>query len=931
MKKVLCFIFFSLHLSVCLFASEIIQNPTLVKGKLGNGLTYYIYPNSYPKGEAVYRLFIKSGSVNELESQKGLAHFLEHMAFNGSEHFPGNSLVRFLESRGAKFGKDLNAHTSFNETVYKLQLPVTDKAMVDSTLTILSDWAGGLLLDSVEIEDERGVIMSEWLSKTGPQADVNNALLLDLLNKSRFAERIVIGDTAVIKNFKRREILDYYRKWYNPNLMAVAVVGDVNPAEIEKLIQEKFGKLRGAKLPEKNYSIPDYAEQQARIIIHSSLAGVELNMMQLMPLARAVKNEKDYPDYLAALMLNRLMKARLNALSFDNPAYKKASIGMSDFLNTKRVLMSTVELDPAKIREGVGQFSAQLNQMFRYGFLKHEIEKQKRIYLNQMKRKVTSKSPQRSDDLMNEIYAEYFKGNVVTSSEEEYRLLKKYITRIDSASMVRMFRKLVRPEKTHFMMTSFSELTKVFPDSDSLLRYVNAVSKEPVKRYAKNLDQMPDELLESEPVAGTLVRQISIPEINAQELELSNGVKVIFKRSVTDKDKISLSAFRAGGAYALAPADYVTGLVAGNVVGLSGAGRFSREALSHFLAGNSASARFLIDKTRSGVVGGANLQDMETLFQLMYLKWTEPGLDTLVFNQTKEKSIQAYITANKTDETRFYEDFGRLLKEKDYTTRELTDTVINTELKIDRILPVYNSSFGKATGYSFVIMADCELNELMPYVLKYIGGLPAGDFAKTYVYDGGKVRTTAARLQRKAGDSPKAVVSLVFQQNNISQDLSVFNLQNQMLAEVLKMKLLKELREKLGMVYSFGVSSGATLYPSPLSRNTISFKCLPENVDTLITQTVKIIHEMEKLPQSFEPELNDVKANLIKTMLADRQKDSFWSTAIRNKIYNNESNWSFVSDYDDMVNSLSAEQLARLITLNFNTNKIIQSILIPKN
>jgi len=353
--------------------------------------------------------------------------------------------------------------------------------------------------------------------------------------------------------------------------------------------------------------------------------------------------------------------------------------------------------------------------------------------------------------------------------------------------------------------------------------------------------------------------------------------------------------------------------------------------LSHFLAGNSASARFLIDKTRSGVVGGANLQDVETLFQLMYLKWTEPGLDTLVFNQTKEKSIQAYITANKTDETRFYEDFGRLLKEKDYITRELTDTVINTELKIDRILPVYNNSFGKATGYTFVIMADCELNELMPYVLKYIGGLPAGDFAKTYVYDGGKVRTEAARLQRKAGDSPKAVVSLVFQQNEISQDLSVFNLQNQMLAEVLKMKLLKELREKLGMVYSVGVSSGATLYPSPLSRNTISFKCLPENVDTLISQTVKIILEMEKVPQSFEPELNDVKANLIKTMMADRQKDSFWSTMIRNKFYNNESNWSFVSDYDHMVNSLSAEQLARLITLNFNTNKIIQSILIPKN
>ncbi len=210
-------------------AQEIVQNPKLIKGTLDNGLTYYIFPNDFPKGKAVYRLFIKSGSVYETEEQKGLAHFLEHMAFNGTKHFPGNSLIQYLESKGAKFGRDLNAHTFYNETVYKLTLPSNSVGMVDTTLTILADWLDGLLLEEEEIDAERGVIMSEWLSKQRPEAEVNDALLMELMNNSRFSERKVIGDTAVIRNFEYSTLRNYYESWYQPNLAAIAIAGDVDP------------------------------------------------------------------------------------------------------------------------------------------------------------------------------------------------------------------------------------------------------------------------------------------------------------------------------------------------------------------------------------------------------------------------------------------------------------------------------------------------------------------------------------------------------------------------------------------------------------------------------------------------------------------------------------------------------------------------------
>lgn len=224
MKKFLWLIFIGLLLSPVVYgqSSEFLQyDKNLIVRKLDNGLTYYIYPNTNPKGEAVYRLFVKAGSVMEKENQRGLAHFLEHMAFNGSYHFPSDGMVRFLESKGAKFGKDLNAHTSFNETVYKLQLPSSNPQMVDSTLTILADWAGGLSIDSMQVEKERGVILSEWLSKRDAKRDSDTAFLLELLNSSHYSERMTIGDTAVIRNCKREDILDYYQTWYHPSLMAV--------------------------------------------------------------------------------------------------------------------------------------------------------------------------------------------------------------------------------------------------------------------------------------------------------------------------------------------------------------------------------------------------------------------------------------------------------------------------------------------------------------------------------------------------------------------------------------------------------------------------------------------------------------------------------------------------------------------------------------
>lgn len=913
-------------------AKEIERHPGLIEGRLSNGLTYYIFPNDYPKGEAVYRLFIKSGSIYEKESQKGLAHFLEHMAFNGSRHFPGSSLVRFLESKGARFGKDLNAHTSFNETVYKLQLPSNDPLVVDSTITILADWCGGLLLDSLEIEDERGVIMSEWLSKTGPKFDAQNALLMELLNNSRFSQRIVIGDTAVIRNFSHQELRDFYNEWYHPSMMAVAVTGDIDAKAVEKAIVEKFSGYYGKKKRLPDYIIPDYEEMNVKTVIHESFDKIELIGLQLMPLLPPVKKEKDYPAYLQRILLNRLFSLRLNALSFDHPAYDKASAGVSSFLNEKSVLITSVELQPNKVVSGAGQFLHHLEQMYRYGFVSAEIERIKKSYLASLERRAYSKAPVQSISLMNEIYFDFFTENAIVTPKEEFRLAQKFIEKIDSASLVRYMRETMDWDKTHFLLTSFETEGDETLLRDSIFTIISNIKTKTLRPYTKEIE-IRSELLDNIPSGGKIISKKQIPEVGIDELTLSNGARVFYKHSSEDRERVVLSGFRKGGLYALDSTYYVSGNYAAGIIGLSGAGSFSRDELSYFLAGNTASVRFLIDKTRSGISASSAPADVETLFQLLYLRWTQPRIDDSVFNQAKEKAIESYRNKNETGSEKFYDALSKLLQENNYTNRKLNDTIIDRELHADKALKVFNDTFAGAGSFTFVIISDLLLEELEPYIEIYLSGLPEGTPDMDY-----KIKRNLKPIHEKTvfeqhiGENPRASVSLIFQQEATGESPALNSLEDDLTKAVIRMKLLSTLREEMGMVYSVSVAASSTLYPSPVSRQTISFTTAGENVEVLIDRTLSELRKMAYEPDYFASELTDVKTNLKKEMELNKQKNAFWSSTIRNTIFNNEKEWRMVSDFNKIIQGITPAQIAGKIRERMvESESFVQAVLYPRD
>ncbi|TJZ62953.1 insulinase family protein [Sphingobacterium olei] len=902
---------------------------TLIKGKLKNGLTYYVRPNAYPTGEAVYRLFLKTGSLAEKEAQKGLAHFLEHMAFNGTKHFPGDSLVRFLELQGAKFGKDLNAHTSYNETVYKLQLPSKDTSLVDMTLTILADWAGGLTLDSVAVEKERKVIYSEWLSRKSGNEAVNDAFLNALFNGSRYADRKVIGDTAVILHAPAQQLRDYYNDWYNPGVMAVAVVGDIDAEWVTGRIKEKFGRIPVGKKKLKEWPIPNYRKNTFKQVISDGEKKAELNIIRLLNLPRPVRNKKEYKDYMEEGLLRMLLRKRWSDLSFDNPTYSKASVQSSGFLNTKQLLTANLVINPDKPDSSVIEFAMRIAQLAQYGFDKNEIATVKKSYEAQLKNKAESKRPTSSAVLMDELYDDFYKRQPVIAVQDEYNWYMKNVDRIDSVSLLRHFQQWYNPDKAYYLLTGYPQIEAKLPSEADILKWFKDAQRKKQPRYHKAMDLV-ENLIEDRPTPATVTHTEQRKAVNATEVKLSNGVNVIFRRPVLESDRVTVTGFRKGGLYTLDSADYVSGLYAGQIVALSGAGDLSRESLNHYLTGKSASVRFLIDKTRSGIAGSAENSDSETLFQLIYLKWTAPRLDQAIFAQVKEKAIDSYRHTNQTPAATFGRDLGYLLNGYDYITRELTDSVIERELLADRTLPVFDRAFGAANGFTFIVTGDPEDEHLQELVNTYIGGLPTGTVDTTYRYSR-HTRLVPATFEKYVGETAKASVWLSYQTTDIPMDHQTYELMNDAATAVLQSQLLKELREEMGMVYSVSVSGSATPYPDPLARTSIRFSCKPEDVDILIQTVQKRMLELVENPASIAATLEDVKSNLRKEMALNKQRDSFWSSYIRNSLFNNEGSLDFVSQYDTLVDRISVMDVADFVRTQIMQTPLIRAVLYPKS
>lgn len=911
------------------FGQPLKQSPKLVKGQLSNGFTYYIYQSDKDPGTSTLRLFLNAGSLQEEESQLGLAHFIEHMAFNGTKHYSKNDVITFLESKGVKFGADLNAHTSFDETIYKISINTKDEKNLEKSIDIMADWAFGVTFDQAEIDKERGVVIEEWRSKQGAENRLRDQYLPVLFNKSRYADRLPIGKVDVLKNFKRQTIVDFYEKWYRPDLMAIAIVTDIDPKKVEQYIKTEFNQYKAkSKAPRVFYDLPSHRDTLFSILTDKEARSIDFSFYHKIKSSGGVKTEQDFQQQQIKSFFNGLAKNRFSRVAQLQDNYKEGSFSISNIVLKNAMLAGGASLYHDQVTEGIESYLVELQRILRYGFTAEEIKKYKAEYVAAIKRGAKEEKSQ-AETYLNEMYGDFYQGSVMMEKSQRNTLALKYAQRIDSVMLHHFLKSKLTPNNMVVLLTAPEKDKALLPSESQVKAMFASVAKKQISPWTDAVE-IPNKLLEKEPMTGKVISEEQLAAIGVTKWNLSNGTTVYLKQTKEKKDYLTISGFRAGGMYALDSTQYVTAQFVKAVTGLSGAGKFSRKALTEYLTGNSASAVLVLSNNREGVVTNADWKDAKTMFQLMYLKWMFPNADKVTFDQAKRKALESIENAKLSPSYAYNQAISELLKGEEDFSSSITAERINKELSFDDIIPVFKSRFGSAKDFQFVVVGDFNLDSIKPMIAQYIGGLPGGNYSKEFKYNGPNGGDKAKDILMYAGKAPKSTVNIFYQSNDVTYDYPDIILQT-LLQEVLKVKLRLNLREENSGVYGVGVSVSATKIPSPLIRSRISFSCAPEAADFLTKQVQIELDKVANNPNYFLDDLNNIKLQQIDAYKKQYDKNLFWSSALRNQFYFGFKDFSYFNRYEEMVNGITPAQIAAYARKYIINQPGIKAVLMPEN
>lgn len=911
------------------FSQPLKQSTKLVKGKLSNGFTYYIYQSDKDPGTSNLRLFLNAGSLQEDESQLGLAHFIEHMAFNGTKHYSKNDVITFLESKGVKFGADLNAHTSFDETIYKISINTEDEKNLEKSIDIMADWAFGVTFDQAEIDKERGVVIEEWRSKQGAENRLRDQYLPVLFHNSRYADRLPIGKVDILKTFKRQTILDFYEKWYRPDLMAIAIVTDIDPKRVEQYIKTEFNQYKAkSKAPRVFYDLPSHRDTLFSILTDKEARSIDFSFYHKIKSFGGIKTEQDFQQQQIRSFFNGLAKNRFSRVAQLQDDYKEGSFSISNVVLKNAMLAGGASLYHDQVNGGIKSYLIELERILRYGFTTEEIKKYKAEYIAAINRAAKDEKSQ-AETYLNEMYGDFYQGSVMMEKKQRNALALKYAQSIDSIALHQFLKAKLTPDNMVVLLTAPEKDKALLPSETQVKTMFAHVVKEQISPWTDAVD-IPNKLLESEPMAGKVVGEEQLAAIGVTKWNLSNGTTVYLKQTKEKKDYLTISGFRAGGMYALDSTQYVTAQFVKAVTGLSGAGKFNRRALTEYLTGNSASAVLVLSTNREGVVTNADWKDAKTMFQLMYLKWMYPNADKVTFDQAKRKALESIENAKLSPSYAYNQAISELLKGEEDFSSTITAERINEQLRFENIIPVFKSRFGSAKDFQFVVVGDFKLDSIKPLIEQYIGGLPGGNYSKEFKYSGPNGGDKAKDILMYAGKAPKSTVNIFYQSNDVVYDYPDIVVQT-LLQEVLKVKLRLNLREENSGVYGVGVSVSATKIPSPLIRSRISFSCAPEAADFLTKQVQIELDKVANNPNYFVDDLNNIKLQQIDAYKKQYGKNLFWSSALRNQFYFGFKDFSYFNNYEQMVNQTTPEKIAAYAKKYIINQPGIKAVLMPGN
>ena len=857
-------------------ATPLPRDPRIVVGTLPNGIRYYVRRNEKPEKRAELRLVVNAGSILEDDDQKGLAHFLEHMAFNGTARFPKNQLVSYLESVGMRFGPDINASTSFDETIYELQIPTDSSSIEGKAFDILEDWARGITLDSTEIEKERGVVIEEWRLGRGADARMSDKQLPILLKGSRYAERLPIGDKRTLETFRPGAVSRFYADWYRPDLMAVVAVGDFDPAKIEQLIKAHFSDVPAkpdAKTRAK-FGVPDQDSTLVAIATDKEAEYTTASVYFKMPHRQSTTvggYRQDLTESLFSMMLNdRLDELRQKP---DAP-FIGAGGGKSTFLGDRDAFTLTAYVPDGGVLRGLDAVLAEAVRLQKHGFTATELDRAKQNLLRSYERTFAERDKRQSNALAAEYIRNFLHAESIPGIEYEYPLAQRLVPAITLADVNRLAGEWLSERNRVIAVNAPEKAGVTVPTPAQLLAVFDSVSRRDLAAYDDG--NASRALVETKPRAATIVATSRVPEVGATNWTLSNGVRVILKPTDFKADEVLILGTSPGGMSLLSQADFPRAREATTLVTEGGVGAFSQVELQKALAGKAASAFPGVGELTEQMFGRGSPKDLETVFQLMYLYFTSPRVDSTAVLALKQRLRAALANRGVSPEGAFGDTLSVTLSSHHPRTNPVTVATVDS-LDLASSVRFYRDRFADASDFTFVIVGNFAVDSIRPLVLTWLGGLPSTRRKETWKDIGLRTPEGVVTREVRRGTEPKARTVIVF--NGVFEWTRQNRYALASLAEVLRMRLRDVLREELGGTYDVSVGQSSERDPRPEYQFSIDFGSAPERVDTLRATVFRELERVKRDGPTAE-EIEKVREIQRRSEETEIKQNNFWLNAL---------------------------------------------------
>jgi zinc protease len=895
-------------------------------GTLPNGIRYYIRRNAKPEQRAELRLVVNAGSILEDEDQRGLAHFIEHMAFNGTKSFAKNDIVKYLESIGVRFGADLNAYTSFDETVYILPVPTDSAGILEKSFRFLGDVATGILFDSTEVVAERGVVLSEWRNGLGAGERLRDKQFPVIFSGSRYAERLPIGKPEILEKANPAPLKRFWRDWYRPDLMAVVAVGDADPKTLEALIRSTFGGIarrKGARA-RTVAAVPAHDSTLISIATDKELSGSSVGVLWKSK-GRTTRTVGDLRQDLLERLYDQMLNQRFSELALKpETPFVGAGAGGGSFVRNSEYYSLDARAKEGKLLESLQALLTEAERVRRHGFLTAELERAKINTLRGYERAYQERDKTPSGAFVGEYIDNFLQGEAIPGIAFEYAAMQRLLPTVTltevnalGANRVGEANRVVTvslPEKEGLAVPTNTDVRGVFAK-------VNAATITPwVETVTAGA------LVAKAPTAGRVVSEKKTESLNLTEWTLSNGIKVFVKPTDFTADQIVMTGWSPGGASLVADKEVFKTSLTTTVIERGGVGDYSIVDLNKKLTGKVASASAVITDLSEGVSGRASPKDLETMMQLTWLRLTSPRADTSAFKALLQQFDQVLKNKDANPAAVFSDTVQMTLAGGHPRVRPLSAEMLQ-ELNLDEMLAIYRDRFADLGDFTFLFVGNVDLAVLKPLVEQWLAPLPAAGRKETFKDVGPKLFSGRIDKTVRKGIAPQSQTAILMAGTAPWSRENSYLLSS--VGEVLEMRLLERLRESLGGTYSVSVSAQFSRTPRQEWQVVIGYGSAPEKAESMFAAVQQELDSLRRVPPSAA-EVERVREQQRRELEVARKQNGYWLSTIRSRLENGDDLGTIGSE-DPMIAGLTAEKLAAAAKQYLSEANRARFVLLPES